>query len=61
MVLFLLCRQSEHASNLRELAHKQLRCHANAPTTEEDRAGIVSIVFRAGELQKGASLWKYAT
>jgi len=28
------CRQSEHASKLRELAHMQLPSHANAPTTE---------------------------
>ena len=31
---FFACRQSEHGSILRELAHMQLCSHANAPTTE---------------------------
>ena len=34
--------QSEHASKLRELAHTQLRSHANAPTTE--RPGVAKCV-----------------
>ncbi len=29
-----LCRQSEYASNPRVLAHKRMRSHANAPTTQ---------------------------
>jgi len=31
---YFACWQSEHASKLREPAHRQLRSHANAPTTE---------------------------
>ena len=35
------CKLSEHASKLRELAHMQLRSHANVPTTERlSREGL---------------------
>ena len=59
MVLFLSCRQSEHASNLRELAHRQLRCHANAPTTErlcrEGAQGPVDLGYARTETK-----WRWA-